>query len=328
MSYLKLLMKYFPVFLDAKNIVAMVVGGGEVATRKIELLLKSTNNITVMSESVCLGVERLIKEHELTWLKHNYQAGHLTNITLVIAATDNMTVNKAIYKEAVPLKILTNVVDQPELCTYITPAIIDRSPMIIALSSSGSSPILIRMLREQIEKTLPQAYGKLADFSFKFRDHVKARVKGLRNRRSFWENTLRGPIGQAVLDGHHQQAEQQLIASIKQEIAPPSGEIIFIHTKNGNPDNLTLNAHRAMQFADAVFYDDDVNLELIEYVRRDAEKFFQTISSNILINFQHAIELAKQGQKVIYLLAGNEALPQNSALKTSNIAIQELISGE
>ena len=158
-------------------------------------------------------------------------------------------------------------------------------------------------------------------------DHVKARVKGLRNRRSFWESTLRGPIGQAVLDGNQQQAEQQLIASIKQEIAPPSGEIVFIHTKNGNPDHLTLNAHRAMQFADAVFYDDDVNIELIDYVRRDAEKFLQTINSTILVNYQHATELAKQGQKVIYLLPGNEPLPHNSALQNSKVTIKEIICG-
>lgn len=320
-------MKYFPVFLDATKISALVVGGGEVATRKIELLLKSTTNITIMSEKVCTSIERLINVHKLTWLPHNYQAGHLADINLVIAATDDLTVNKAIHDEATPLKILTNVVDQPELCTYITPAIIDRAPMIIALSSSGSSPILIRMLREQIEKTLPQAYGKLADFSFKFRDHVKARVKGLRNRRSFWENTLRGPIGQAVLDGKQQLAEQQLIASIKEEIAPPCGEIIFIHTQDGNPDNLTLNAHRAMQFADAVFYDDEVNVVLIEYIRRDAEKFLQSMSSSILINYQHAIELAQQGQKVIYLLAGNEPLPENAALINSQIKTQTFVSG-
>ena len=321
-------MKYFPVFLDAKKISAMVIGGGEVASRKIELLLKSTTHITVMSKTVCAGVERLINLHQLTWLKHNYQTGHFATINLVIAATDDMSVNKAIYHEATPLKLLINVVDQPELCTYITPAIIDRSPMIIALSSSGSSPILIRMLREQIEKTLPQAYGKLADFSYKFREHVKARVKGLRNRRTFWENTLRGPIGQAILDGKQQQAEQQLIASIKQEIAPPCGEIIFIHTKDGNPDNLTLNAHRAMQFADAVFYDDDVNIALIEYVRRDAEKFPQAITSTIIINYQHAIELAKQGQKVIYLLADNDALPQNAALMSSGIATHAFACGD
>jgi uroporphyrin-III C-methyltransferase/precorrin-2 dehydrogenase/sirohydrochlorin ferrochelatase len=320
-------MKYFPIFLDAKNISAMIVGGGDVAARKIELLLKSTTNITVMAESLSPSVQRLIDAHELHWLTHNYKSGYFSGINLVIAATDDSDVNKAVAAESQPLNILTNVVDQPELCTYITPAIIDRSPMIIAMSSSGSAPILLRMLREQIEKTLPNGYGKLADFSFKFRDHVKARVKGLRNRRTFWESILRGPIGENILQGNIQEAEQQLITSIKKEIAPPVGEIVFVHTLDGDPDKLTLQTHREMQFAEAVFYDDDVNIDLIEYIRRDAEKYPQSITSTILINFQHAIELAKNGQKVIYLLAGHIALPDNSALAASNIPTKQLISG-
>jgi len=320
-------MKYFPVFLDGSKINAMVVGGGDVAARKIELLLKTTTSITVMAANVSASVERLINLHELTWLTHNYQPDLLAGITLVIAATDDKAVNESIYHEAVAGNILANVVDQPELCTYITPAIIDRSPMIIALSSSGSAPILIRMLREQIEKILPQGYGRLADFSLKFRDHVKARVKGLRNRRTFWENTLRGSIGQALLAGDQHYAEQQLINSLKHEVTPPTGEITFIHTKDGNPDNLTLSAHRALQFADAVFYDETVNVELIEYVRRDAEKYPQSISSTILINYQHALELAEQGLQVIYLLDGNEELPQNSALLDSSVNTSSIISG-
>lgn len=210
-------MKYFPVFLDGSKINAMVIGGGDVAARKIELLLKTTTKITIMAESVTEGVERLINENELSWLKHNYKAGLLARTTLVIAATDNTDVNEQVYHEAVEFNILANVVDQPALCTYITPAIIDRSPMIIALSSSGSAPILIRMLREQIEKILPQGYGRLADFSLKFRDHVKARIKGIRNRRTFWENTLRGSIGQALLDDKQQEAEQLLIMSLKEK---------------------------------------------------------------------------------------------------------------
>ena len=320
-------MKYFPVFLDGSKINAMVVGGGDVAARKIELLLKTTTNITIMAEAVTEGVERLINENELNWLKHNYQSGLLNNITLVIAATDNTEVNEQIYHEAVEFNILANVVDQPALCTYITPAIIDRSPMIIALSSSGSAPILIRMLREQIEKILPQGYGRLADFSLKFRDHVKARIKGIRNRRTFWENTLRGSIGQSLLDGNQTDAEQQLIASLKEQVAPPAGEIIFIHTKGGNPDDLTLNAHRSLQFADAVFYDGEVNGELIEYVRRDAEKYPQSVSSSILLNYQHALELAQKGQQVIYLLAGHEELPSNAALIHSGVKTRAIISG-
>lgn len=320
-------MKYFPVFLDGSKINAMVVGGGDVAARKIELLLKTTTKITIMAASVTDGVERLINENQLSWLKHNYQAGLLTKITLVIAATDNTAVNEQVYHEAVAFNILANVVDQPALCTYITPAIIDRSPMIIALSSSGSAPILIRMLREQIEKILPQGYGRLADFSLKFRDHVKARIKGIRNRRTFWENTLRGSIGQALLDGKQQEAEQLLIMSLKEKIAPPQGEIIFIQTLKGNPDNLTLNAHRALQFADAVFYDGEVNIELIEYVRRDAEKYPQSVSSTLMLNYQHALELAQKGQQVIYLLSGNEELPSNEALIASGISTKIITSG-
>lgn len=314
-------------FLDASRINAMVIGGGDVAARKIELLLKSTTKISVMSLHVCASVERLINLHELTWLKHNYQTGFLADITLVIAATDDKMVNERVYNEAIIDKTLANVVDQPELCTYITPAIIDRSPMIIALSSSGSAPILIRMLREQIEKILPRGYGRLADFSLKFREHVKARVKGIRNRRIFWEEILRGPIGQALLNGNQHFAEQQLINSLKTEVAPPAGEIIFIHTKDGNPDNLTLNAHRALQFADAVFYDQNVNIELIEYVRRDAEKYPQDISSTILINYQHALEISEQGLQVIYLLEGNDELPKNLALTESTVTTRSIISG-
>jgi len=320
-------MKYFPIFLDAKHINAIIIGGGDVAARKIELLLKTTTNITIMSATLSMSVERLINTHQLNWLKHNYKNGYLSSYNLVIAATDNTEVNQSVAQESTALKLLTNVVDQPELCTYITPAIIDRDPMLIAMSSSGSAPILLRMLREQIEKTLPNGYGKLADFSLKFREHVKARVKGIRNRRTFWEKTLRGSIGESILNGNTKDAEQQLIASLKNKIAPPKGEIVFIQTLDGNPDNLTLKAHRELQFADAVFYDQTINVTLIEYVRRDADKYPQDIAASVLINFQHALELAETGQKVIYLLSGHCPLPKNEALLHSTIIFKEVISG-
>jgi uroporphyrin-III C-methyltransferase/precorrin-2 dehydrogenase/sirohydrochlorin ferrochelatase len=320
-------MKYFPVFLDGTKINAIVIGGGDVAARKIELLLKATSKITVLSSSFSSGVQRLIDDNQLTQLNQPYQVGCLANKNLVIAATDDDGVNLAIYKEASAANILLNVVDQPELCSYITPAIIDRSPILIALSSSGSAPVLLRMLRAQIEKTLPSGYGKLAEFSFKFREHVKARVKGLRNRRLFWERTLTGSIGNDILSGKTTRAEQCLIASLKKPLAPPLGEIVFIHTRDGSPDDLTLSAHRAMQYAEAVFYDQDINIDLIEYVRRDANKYPQSVSSSILLNFQHAIELAEQGQKVIYLLPGHTELPDNAALEMSTVNKQVIISG-
>ena len=320
-------MKYFPIFLDAKHINAIIIGGGDVAARKVELLLKTTTNITIMSATLSISVERLVNTHKLNWLNHNYENGYLSSYNLVIAATDNTEVNQLVAEESTNLKLLTNVVDQPELCTYITPAIIDRDPMLIAMSSSGSAPILLRMLREQIEKTLPNGYGRLADFSLKFREHVKARVKGIRNRRTFWETTLRGSIGESILNGNTQEAEQQLIASLKNKISPPEGEIVFIHTLEGDPDNLTLKAHRELQFADAVFYDQTINTTLIEYVRRDADKYPQEIPANVLINFQHALDLAESGQKVIYLLSGHYILPKNEALFKSAVNFKEIING-
>lgn len=320
-------MKYFPVYLDAKRIKALIVGGGDVAARKAELLLKTDANITIMSKHLCPTVQRLIKQNAITWLKHDYQTGVMSDKNLVIAATDNEEVNAHVYKEADELKLLVNVVDQPDLCSYITPSIIDRSPMIISISSSGSSPVLVRMLREQIDKLLPENYGRLADFCLKFRDHVKARVKGIRNRRLFWEDILKGTIGQDILAGRTKHAEQQLIAQLNEKIEAPEGEIVFIHTQCGDPDNLTLKAHRQLQFADCVFYDQLINPALIEYVRRDADKYEQDISSEISINFQHAIELAQQGQKVIYLLSGYTPLPSNSALSVHKIKHQEIISG-
>jgi uroporphyrin-III C-methyltransferase/precorrin-2 dehydrogenase/sirohydrochlorin ferrochelatase len=320
-------MQYFPIFLNASQINALIIGGGDVAARKIELLLKTTKNITIVSEKLSPTVERLIKSNHLTWHTHNYQAGLMTDKNLIIAATDDEAVNASVSEEANSLNLLVNVVDQPELCSYITPAIIDRDPMIVAISSSGSSPVLVRMLREELDKMLPNGYGRLADFCFKFRDHVKARVKGIRNRRIFWENMLQGSIGQLILGGDVKTAEQQLISNLNEKTPPPDGEIVFIHTQNGDPDNLTLKAHRELQFADAVFYDEEVNTGLIEYVRRDADKFPQTISSDITINFQHALELAQKGQKVIYLLSGYTPLQPNAALDLSGIRKQEIVSG-
>lgn len=321
-------MNYFPIFLDSKYINAIVIGGGEVAARKIELLLKTTTNIAIISKNVSVSVERLIKTHDLKYSACEFSEDMILPYNLVIAATNDPNVNATVALVANRENKLVNVVDQPELCSYITPAIIDRSPMIVALSSSGTSPVLIRMLREQIEKILPSGYGKLAQFSFKFRDHVKARVKELKSRRVFWERTLRGSIGRDVMSGNIRQAEQELIVSLKSPQVDCQGEIVFIHTLEGDPDKLTLAAHRDLQFADAVFYDETVNLDLLEYVRRDAEKYPQQVFSSILINYQHAIELAEAGNKVIYLLSGQHVLPQNTALNASQIQITEHISGQ
>ncbi len=321
-------MNYFPVFIKSSTLKVLIIGGGEVAARKIDLLLKSTQDIKIVSLSLCESVQQLVETHQLVWLRQEYKQGLMTEHNLIIAATNNMQVNQAVYTEATQLEKLVNVVDHPELCTYITPAIIDRSPMIVAISSSASSPVLVRMLREQIDKLLPSDYGLLAEFAFKFRDKVKETIKGVNNRRLFWENCLRGNVGNSVLKNELPIAEQQLLTNLAKPNEQLKGEITFIHTKSGNPEHLTLQAHRALQFAEAVFYDSQVNLALLEYVRRDANKYPQSVDSSLLLNYNHALELAEQGQKVIYLLAGFTPLKPNYALTLSTISKTTLVCGE
>lgn len=294
-------MQYFPVFLTAKDIDAIIIGGGEVAARKIDLLLKTPAKITLMSACVNDSVAVLIKKNNITWLAHDYCKGHLANKTMVIAATDDAQVNRQVAAEANEHKILVNVVDEPDLCGYITPSIIDRDPMLIAMSSSGSSPILLRMLREKIEKMLPDRYGALADFSGRFRDKVKQGVTTLVGRRKFWEKALTGNIGQAVLDDNEPLATKLLTQSLQNQNSLDSGDITFIFVGDGDPENLTLKAHRSMQFAEAVYSEHALNPRFIEYIRRDATKH-ELVNNR---DFAQPIHRAKQGEKIICLLLGH-----------------------
>jgi len=319
-------MKYFPIFIDAQYINALVIGGGDVAARKIELLLKTTQQITVMAETLNNSVQHLVISHQLPWLAHNYQANQLSQYTLVIAATNNPSVNQAIAQEAHQLHIFVNVVDQPALCSYITPAIIDRDPMLVAISSSGSSPVLVRILREHIDRYLPQNYGRLADFCFRFREQVKTSIKQLRDRRLFWERVLTGNIGSTLLQGDDTSAAQQLTSALTKKMTPTPGELIFIYTANGDPDNLTLNAYRDMQVADAVFFETNINQQLLEYVRRDADKHPQ-INSSHTEHVQSASKLAMQGFKVLYLLNGHPATPQTHQATPTQLLVTTHISG-
>jgi uroporphyrin-III C-methyltransferase/precorrin-2 dehydrogenase/sirohydrochlorin ferrochelatase len=293
-------LQYFPIFLTGSELSAIVIGGGEVAARKIELLLKSTRHITIMAKVISPRVENLIAEHQLTRLPHNYRAGFLSDMTLVIAATNSTEVNAEVAAEANHLNILVNVVDEPQLCTYITPAIIDRAPMLIALSSSGRAPILLRMLRERIEKQLPSQYGKLAEFSFKFRDLVKEKINSLVQRRLFWEEILRGDVGEKVLNGQQSIAEVEFRKQLAKGDVSARGKLSFIYIKSGDPDDLTLKAHRCCQFTETVFFQKNIGFNLLEYVRRDAEKVDYT-DEPLDKTLRMALGEAEKERKVVFL---------------------------
>jgi uroporphyrin-III C-methyltransferase/precorrin-2 dehydrogenase/sirohydrochlorin ferrochelatase len=268
-------MKYFPIFLDTTDLTCLVVGAGEVAARKIELLLKTSAHITVVAPWVCDTVQRFAKEDKIDLIVRPYIASDLNNKQIVFVATDNSTTNKQIHDQAREQKILVNVVDNTPLCQFITPSIVDRSPIIIAISSGGVAPVLLRYLRQKLESVIPQKVSLLGQFSERFRESVKKRFKSVTERRYFWEDVLDGDIAENVLQGNEQVAERKFLEKLNAPDASKTiGEVYLVGAGPGDPDLLTFRALRLMQKADVVVYDRLVSPAILELVRRDAEKIY------------------------------------------------------
>jgi uroporphyrin-III C-methyltransferase/precorrin-2 dehydrogenase/sirohydrochlorin ferrochelatase len=268
-------MQYFPIFLDTTDLTCLVVGAGEVAARKVELLLKTSAHITVVAPWVCDTVQRFAKEEKIDLIVRPYIESDLSNKQMVFVATDNSEINKQIHDQARAQKILVNVVDNTPLCQFITPSIVDRSPIIIAMSSGGVAPVLLRYLRQKLESVIPQKVSLLGQFSEKFRSSVKIRFKSVTERRYFWEDVLDGDIAENILQGNEQVAEQKFLEKLNAPDASKTvGEVYLVGAGPGDPDLLTFRALRLMQKADVVVYDRLVSPEILELVRRDAEKIY------------------------------------------------------
>jgi uroporphyrin-III C-methyltransferase/precorrin-2 dehydrogenase/sirohydrochlorin ferrochelatase len=268
-------MRYFPIFLDTIDLTCLVVGAGEVAARKVELLLKTSANITVVAPWACDTVQRFAKEEKIKLIVRPYNESDLSNRQMVFVATDNSELNAQIHDQARAQKILVNVVDNTPLCQFITPSIVDRSPIIIAMSSGGVAPVLLRYLRQKLESVIPQKVSLLGQFSEKFRETVKKRFKSVTERRYFWEDVLDGDIAENILQGNEQVAEQKFLEKLNTPDASKTvGEVYLVGAGPGDPDLLTFRALRLMQKADVVVYDRLVSPEILELVRRDAEKIY------------------------------------------------------
>jgi uroporphyrin-III C-methyltransferase/precorrin-2 dehydrogenase/sirohydrochlorin ferrochelatase len=230
---------------------------------------------------------------------------------LVISATDNKETNMLVAKSAEEQNILVNVVDSPDLCSFIFPAIIDRSPIIAAVSSGGSAPVLARLLRAKIETIIPPAYGRLAHLAERYRDDVKKLIKESSQRRIFWENIFQGSIAESVFAGNDESAEKQLQQSlIKQKDTVTQGEVYLIGAGPGAPDLLTFRALRLMQQADVVVYDHLVSPQIIDLARRDSEKIYVGKQRDQHTLPQESIntllaDLAKTGKRVVRLKGGD-----------------------
>ena len=304
-------MEYFPVFLDLKNRLCLLVGGGDIATRKGRLLSKAGARLRVVAPEISTELRELVAQNNGELHEREYQTEDLHECVIAIAATDIESLNEQISTDAKARNLPVNVVDSPALCTYITPAIIDRSPLVIAISSGGESPVLARLIRAKLETLIPTSYGRLAQIASSWRDRVKARFDDGDSRRRFWEKILQGPAAELALNGQEDAAEN-IIASeiVKDDQTITQGEVYLVGGGPGDPELLTLRALRLMQQADVVLYDRLVSDGVMELVRRDAERIYvgKRRSEHAMeqenIN-QLLVDLAKQGKRVLRLKGGD-----------------------
>jgi uroporphyrin-III C-methyltransferase / precorrin-2 dehydrogenase / sirohydrochlorin ferrochelatase len=240
------------------------------------LLRKADAAVTVIAPSLCPEIQELVAQTEVDHLGRKFLNEDVTGASLVFAATDIEEIDAAVAQAARAKGIKVNAVDRPELSDFIMPAIVDRSPIVIGISSGGSAPILARNLREKIEGMLPPALGRLASFADSFRGAVKGTISSGNERRKFWESFFDGPIAESVLSGREVSARESMLGLInrnwKQENA--DGHVAIVGAGPGDPDLLTFRAMRFMQQADVVVYDRLISDEILDYVRRDADRIY------------------------------------------------------
>lgn len=303
-------MNYLPIFLDVKGKQCLVVGGGDVSLRKTSFLLQAGALVTIVSPEISTELAKLAG---VTHIAERFKASHLDGHLLVIAATDEEETNISVSVEAKLRNIPVNVVDNPALCSFIVPSILDRSPIVVAFSSGGASPVLIRMLRGKLETMIPQAYSQLASFSARFRSAVKTSVTNPAKRRIFWENVFEGPIAEKIFSGDEKAAESMLVSMMESESAGEQksiGEVYLVGAGPGDPDLLTFKALRLMQKADVVLYDNLVSKPILEMTRRDAERIFVgKMSGNHTLPQEGIndllVRLALEGKRVLRLKGGD-----------------------
>ena len=305
-------MDYLPIFYRIKQRGCLVVGGGVVAARKISLLRKAGAEVTVISPQLCDELAQLASAGKIQHLEREYTTADLDDCMLVIAATDQAGVNERISADAKSRSLPVNVVDNPSLCSFIMPSIIDRSPVQIAISTGGSSPVLARLIRTRLEGLIPAAYGKLGALVEGYRTTVKATFPDVEQRRYFWESILEGTVAERVFSGHEAEAKTLLENAIDEASANPQmvGEVFLVGAGPGDPDLLTFRALRLMQKADVVVYDRLVSPAIMELVRRDAEIVYvgkerdKHTMKQENIN-QLLVRLAKEGKRVLRLKGGD-----------------------
>ncbi|RMD79973.1 MAG: uroporphyrinogen-III C-methyltransferase [Gammaproteobacteria bacterium] len=304
-------MDRLPVFLDLRDRPCLVVGGGAVAARKVRLLRRAGARVRVVAPELQAELEALAAQGAIEHRPRAFRPADLEGCVLAVAATGEEAVNRRVAEEARARGLPVNVVDRPELCSFVFPAIVDRSPVVVAVSSGGRAPVLARMLRERLEALVPAGYGRLAAFAARYRRRVRERLSDARQRRRFWEWVLQGPVAEQFLAG----AERRAAARLEEALARGGeglarGEVYLVGAGPGDPELLSLRALRLLQQADVILYDRLVPEAIVDLGRREAERIyvgkrraFHSLRQEEINALM--VRLAREGKRVLRLKGGD-----------------------
>lgn len=266
-------MRYLPIQLSLRDRTVVVVGGGEVAARKAAVVAQAGARLHVVAPEVEAAFASWLAADGLHQVSlRRFLPSDVDGATLVVAATDNMVVNRGVSEAAQAAAIPVNVVDAPALCTFIMPALVDRSPLTVAVSSAGAAPVLARTVRARIEALLPARLGDLAELLGGYRDQVKARFDTLVARRAFWESVVEGPVAERVFAGDLDGARAMLAARLADPAGARDKVAFLVAAGPGDPDLLTLRAQRCLQLAERIYHAQDVPGVVLDHARRDAPR--------------------------------------------------------
>ncbi|MEZ5841942.1 MAG: siroheme synthase CysG [Hyphomicrobiales bacterium] len=307
-------MDHLPILFDVRGKFVAVVGGGTIAARKTEMVLRAGGRVTVFAPELGPDFREILRHDGLSHSAAPVTREALAGAVLAYGASEEPDTDNHLFELARELGIPANIADTPDKCDFIMPAILDRDPMVIAISSSGASPILARIIKARLESVIPAAYGRLARFVGRYRDRVSAALSRGVERRRFWERILEGPVADLVLAGADEQAEREIEALIaeagRSADAPMTGEVYLVGAGPGDPDLLTFKALRLIQRADVVLYDRLIDDCILNLVRRDAERIYvgkmnrdHTMPQEDISRLM--VRLAREGRRVLRLKGGD-----------------------
>lgn len=302
-------MDYLPLFAGLKNRPVLVIGGGEIAARKIMFLRRAGASVQVVAEALSQEIAGLVARQEIQWRAREFEERQIDDVFLVIAATEDDALNQRVSAAANARYRLVNVVDNQPLCSAVFPSIVDRSPLLIAIFSGGTAPVLSKLIREKIEALLPTHLGRVAEAASEWRQRIKTHLSTTAARRRFWERVFNGRFASLMLAGNRAAADKALEEELYQPEKRP-GEIILVGAGPGDAGLLTLRGLQAVQQADVVFYDYLVTPEVRELVRRDAEMICVGKRAGEHSVPQHQtnqmlVDAARQGKTVVRLKGGD-----------------------